>query len=203
MGRTFFILTIFLLGSYTTCIASDQQDVLFDTVVRGNNTFEVEDASEIVMVEEKNDVYVTEINSFPIPRKMNGLNIYNPKDVNQPATVNGKVLKQHLLNNMKEVTSKLPDGVYAIRLLHIVLSHEGQIVYYDFDGIRMKANDGSMKRLNNNLTDATEKAISKAMKTVPKYKPAYIYHSAVVSMISNEEFEKPFHIKNGKVIIPQ
>lgn len=202
MGRTFFILAILSLCISNGANADDKQKQALDTVVRNGYTFEVEDASEIVMVEEKDDVYVTEINAFPIPRKMNGLNIYSPPDAHQPATVNAKILKQYLLNNIKEATSKLPDGTYAIRLIHIVLSHEGQIVYYDFDGIRMKAGDGSMKRLNNNLTEATEKAIAKAMQKAPKYKPAYIYHNPVVSFISNEEFEKPFIIKGGKVMIP-
>ncbi len=194
--------TIFICST-TLCTAQAQEDWLkgstFDTVVRGSNTFIVEDVSEIVLVEEGNDVYVTETNHFPIPQKMNGMNIYTEQDVHKSASIDGKRLKIYLLSNIKNITSQLSDGLYVLRLQNIILSAEGKIVYYDFDGIRRYVDKSSTLKINNKIEDATERAIEQIIKNAPLYTPAYIYNNSVNCRISTEAFDKPFNVRGGIV----
>lgn len=193
------ITTLIVCALFSATGLAQIQEPVFDTVIRNGYLFEVEDISEIVLVENGNDVYVTKANPFPIPHKINGLNIYAEKDAETPASLNGGQLKTYLVSNMKNVTSKLTDGAYIIRLHNIILSHNGKIVYYDYDGIGRLLTNGETAKLNNYLEALTKESVEKVLDNAPKYRPAYIYNNPVACRISNKAFETPFYIRTGKV----
>lgn len=196
--------TIILCVAFSfTCIAgrADEKPDNNDTVNYKGNVFEVNDVSEIVLVEDKTtgEVYITKENPFPIPVKMNGLNIYTENDVDKPSSLTGEIFKLYLLNNMPALTSTLPDGIYYLYIDNIITGPGGKVVYYNFDGIRKRDARGEKRLLAKSYLSKVEKKIEQLVEKGPVYKPALIYQQGVPCRIDNSIFNEPFYIKGGRV----
>ncbi len=95
------------------------------------------------------------------PIKMNDLPIPNGKEVQTPALPE-RSMDEYFIDlalKHKELFNQLPDGQYRINPRHFVVSEEGKILYYKFDGIetirQAAGTDGNAKN------DKTKAEISK------------------------------------------
>lgn len=151
----------------------------------------------------------------PIPLKLNNMNIYAVKEVEQQPSVTGETVRRYIIHQLSSHFKK--DGEYRLMLDNIIISDKGKIVYYNFNGIEEKitkrtlqTNKGTTysnismgrtdwketdKKLSTDLSAQIEKLIDKS----PAYKPATVYNQPVPCLLDTKELQRPFVVKGGVI----
>ena len=200
---------LFFAGISFTLHAQERQ-VINGTITYKNNVFEVNDAREIVMVEDPLTGMVdTRVeNPEPIPVKMNNLMIYSVKDVSTPSNLNHETLKTLILPALQK--NILLDGVYRIHINNVILNEKGKIAYYDYGGVEKrtgtKVTKGEQTFMKYDYADVDKKtveAIGKQIELIidkaPAYTPAKVGQMTVVYRVPVEGLKQPFAIKAGQI----
>jgi hypothetical protein len=155
-------------------------------------------------------------NPNPIPLKLNNMNIYAVKEVEQQPSVTGESVRRYIIH---QLSSQLKgDGEYRLMLDNIVISDKGKIVYYNYNGVEKKVTTRTQtieagksspanysigrtdwketdKKLSTTLSVQIEKIIDKA----PVYTPATVYNQPVPCLLDTKELQKPFTVKGGVI----
>jgi hypothetical protein len=118
------------------------------------NIFELQsDPIDTVYIENivtgEREMKISRMDLYPV--KMNGLPIAGIKDLQTPALPQ-RSLDEYFIDlalKNKAFFNQLPDGQYRINPRHFVVSEEGKILYYKFDGIetirQAEGTDGNAK----------------------------------------------------------
>ncbi len=148
----------------------------------------------------------------PWPLKMNGQKVYRENEIdelrnktgsaNTYAGITSKAVKMYLLGKLSTDLSKLKDGAYYLGLSHIVVSKDGKVVYFDYEGLSYRnVNEPSKpsKDVDKTVQDAVQKKLGRLIADLPEYKPAIVDEKKVNSMINDIAFWEPFTVSKGKI----
>lgn len=188
-----------------------------DTITYKGNVFEVSNMGDTV---EMLDPVTGEIetiisNPYPIPVKMNAMNIYAKGDVDIAPSVTANMLNRQIIQSLSHRITTLADGEYRLLLSNVIVSDKGKIVYYNFDGIEKRTsrkiignNNASKNATTNQVGSKVEWnkvnslgtiKIDNIIDKIPVCKPATVYNNAVPYRYADEDFKQSFYIKNGAV----
>lgn len=152
-------------------------------------------------------------NPYPIPVKMNAMNIYAKGDVEIAPSITADMLNRQIIQSLANRFTKLADGEYRLLLSNVIVSDKGKIVYYNFDGIEIRTSRKITG--NNNASKNAKQEVSKIewnkvnslgtlkidniIDKIPAYKPATVYNNAVPYRFADEELQQSFYIRAGVV----
>ncbi|MBZ0100198.1 MAG: hypothetical protein K8F30_14030, partial [Taibaiella sp.] len=151
---------------------------------------------------------------YPIPLKLNNMNIYGVNEVGNQPSVSGETLRRFIISQLSAHLKK--DGEYRLLLDNVVLGEKGKIVYYNFKGLekkvtiatRRESSDGSSRQIfqttrwketDENKSTALFTQIENAIDKAPTYKPAMVYNQPVPCLLDTKELQQPFTIKGGMI----
>lgn len=155
-------------------------------------------------------------NPNPIPLKLNNLNIYAVKEVEQQPSVTGETVRRYIIHQLSSLFKK--DGEYRLMLDNMIIGDKGKIVYYNFTGVEEKITKRTLqannkkttysnysmgrtdwKETDRNLSTTLSMQIEKVIDKAPVYKPAMVYNQPVPCLLDTEELQRPFYVKGGVI----
>lgn len=143
------------------------------------------------------------------PKSMNGEKIYNPRELNASGTnklsFSAGALKTYILTQMENQLRKLPDGDYRLRIADIVLSKDGKVVLFTYEGMQKvtsysKFGDPITEPIDEDINSEIARKASSLIDDMPLYEPAKLNGKKVHSNISDTAFWNTFTIKNGRAV---
>ncbi len=124
------------------------------------------------------------------------------KPITKPA-VNSLAVKEYLLSNMKDDIRKLKDGEYYIEMDNIIIDKKGNIVYFDYAGIKTAkwgSKEDSTRKLSKTQQDAFAKKVARLMNDAPKHEAGVVNGEEVNVIIDNNIQWNAFEVKGGRVV---
>lgn len=157
------------------------------------------------------DIQIVVTTREPQPILLNNEKIYQPSEIqddlevtnSRKSSLTSVDLKKYLLSNMNNEIEQLADGEYMMIIKDIVLSSKGEIVYFEYGGLRKheKSSDGivNFNSIPDKVNERFAKKIATLLNNAPKQYPAKHYQKDVHCMIPNSAFYKSFTVRNKKL----
>ena len=136
----------------------------------------------------------------PKPVRLNGKQIFTADEVDNEPELTDNNIRKYIMKNISDDLPRLGDGEYTMFISNIVMNTEGEIVLFDYDGIR-EYYTAQIKTTNAKQKKSIDSKIAKLIHNVPRLKPAMLNGNAVHCLMENGAFDKHIIIKNGQLIV--
>ena len=140
----------------------------------------------------------------PRPLTVNGERIYDVFDVTSKPVFhsNDYTFRNYIMENIAKELEKLPDGAYSLGIGYIVTGIKGDIIYYDFDGIKKSqspfiSNDSAP--ISEKIKKETDKKIERILSET-QAKPGQLHGKNVPVITIDGNLRNPIEIQGHKII---